>query len=76
MFQLQEFGFAGPVLGADPSWQEGNWRTNKCSMEGNVPILGWEQGMGPGEEQGWEWDPGELGLAKVCFGSPLRELAE
>lgn len=43
---------------------------------------GWEKGkaalgMGPREEQGMrEGEPGELGLAGVCFGSPQTEFAK
>lgn len=86
MARLQELWLcrAHPAsVGADPSWPRGELGGNKTiwGREGGS----WEKGkaalgMGPREEQGMgtmrEWQPGDPGLAEVCFGSSLTELAK
>lgn len=45
----------------------------KCSNLREGRWIFWER---EGQPWGWQWEPGELGLAQVCFGSPLTELAK
>lgn len=75
-------GFAGPILprweqipagqgGANaPVWVREGGSSGKEGLGNGKAALG----MGMGTVR--EWEPGELGLAQVCFGFPLTELVK